>query len=254
MLKTSMVSEIPTLRGWRAEVGMLAPLPGMYREWDIVAPKGIKFSKAILGLPQNTPEDLKNMAKDIENEAKKLNVTFRCDVICLGCTSGSFIGGPNYDKEIIQKIESASGSPGLTTTTCVLGIFEDMNIKKMALVGPYKDNVLDAEVDFFRANGVETFYVRGLGLVQNSDYWEYHMDPYRCYPLVKDAAKAAPDADCIFVTCMMSSILGIADILEDEIGKPIISSPSATLYGILKKLRIPDPVLHYGGALKQPRC
>jgi maleate cis-trans isomerase len=53
---------------------------------------------------------------------------------------------------------------------------------------------------------------------------------------------------------MGSKILGIADILEKEIGMPIISSPSATLYGILKKLEISDPVYHYGEALRRPRC
>jgi maleate isomerase len=110
------------------------------------------------------------------------------------------------------------------------------------------------EVEFFKSHGIETLYVKGLDMVQNIDYWEYHMDPYRCYPLVKDAARAAPDADCVFVTCMMSSILGIADALEEEIGKPVISSPSACLYGILQKLKIPDPVYHYGKALRMPRC
>lgn len=253
MEKVQKMNVIPTIRGWRAEVGMLAPLPGMYREWDIVAPEGVKFSRTVLGLPQNTPEDLKNMSNEIEREAKKLNITFKCDLICLGCTSGSFIGGPNYDQEIIAKIEKASGSPGLTTTTSVLEIFKNLNVKKIALVGPYKDNVLDVEVDFFKQHGVETLYVKGLGMVDNMDYWELHMDPYRFYPLVKEAAISAPDADCIFVTCMMSSIMGIADVLEEEIRKPVISSLSATLYGILKKLRISDPVYYYGQALRMKR-
>jgi maleate cis-trans isomerase len=52
---------------------------------------------------------------------------------------------------------------------------------------------------------------------------------------------------------MASPLIGVADILEEEIGKPVISSPSATLYGILKKLGIPDFVHHYGMALRRPR-
>lgn len=240
-------------KGWRAEVGMLAPLPGMYREYDVVAPEGVNFSKAILGIERCTPEDLKQMADAIEAEAKKLNLCVKSDLICLGCTSGSFIGGPNYDKEIIKRIEIASGSPGTTTTTCVLELFKDMNIKKIALVGPYPEDVFDVEVKFFKEHGIESLYVQGLNCITMPQMWAYYTDPFVCYGLVKNAAKAAPNADCVFATCMMSWVLGIADKLEEEIGMPVISSPSATLYGILKKLRISDPVYHYGEALRRQR-
>ena len=70
---------------------------------------------------------------------------------------------------------------------------------------------------------------------------------------MREAAEAVPKADCVFVTCMMSPILAVVDTLEKEIGKPVISSCSATLYGILKKLGIPDQVPHYGQALMRAR-
>ena len=107
----------------------------------------------------------------------------------------------------------------------------------------------------YKSKGIDALYLKGtwLGLVEQTEYWDYMMDPYSCYKLIKDGAKAAPNADCVFVTCMVSPILGIVDTLEKEIGKPIISSSSATLYGTLKKLGIQDPVPHYGEALVRPR-
>jgi len=65
---------IKSLKGWRAEVGMLAPWGKMYREWEVVAPEGVRFSNALLGLTYTTPEGLKEMANQIEAEAKKLNI------------------------------------------------------------------------------------------------------------------------------------------------------------------------------------
>ena len=248
-------TQIKSLKGWRAEVGMLAPMGYMYREWEIVAPEGIRFSTALLGLTRTTPQGLKEMAKAIEVEAKKLNIGHKCDLICLGCTSGSFIGGPGYDQKLIDRIEKASGSPATTTTTCVLEVLKDMGIKKMALVGPYTDSVFDIEVKFFKSKGIDTIYMKGsgLGCVEQSEFFKYMMEPYSSYKLVKDGAKAVPDADCVFLSCMVSPTLGVVDILEKEIGKPVISSLSATLCGILKKLGIPDPVCHYGEALTKPR-
>jgi len=205
-----------SLRGWRAEVGMLAPLPGMYREWDVVAPEGVKFSTAIMGLGDVNPENLKIMAQAVESEAKKLNMSKKKDVICFGCTSGSFIGGPGYDQTIIERIEKASGSPATTTITSVLEILKDLGIKKVAMAGPYIEPILDIEVKFFKSHGIETLAVKGLGLLKTTEYWDYYMDPYQAYKVGKEAAKAAPDADCLFITCMMSSIIGIVDKLEER--------------------------------------
>ena len=245
--------QIRCLVGWRAEVGMLAPVAGMYREWEVVAPEGIRFSRALLGHTAHTAESLKGMFDAIETEVTKLNTAHKCDLICFGCTSGSFIGGPGYDQMVIEKIEKASGSPATTTSTCVLELFKDMGIKKIALVGPYPDWTNEDEVKFLASSHIETLYHKGLGLVSMTDYWDFGANPYSCYKLVKDGAKAAPNADCIFLTCMGSPLLGIVDTLEKEIGKPVISSLSATLYGILKKLEIPDAVCHYGEALKRAR-
>lgn len=253
MGETILMNQISSLKGWRAEVGVLAPLSWMYREWEEVAPEGIRFSTAVMGFEAHTEEVLKGLINAVEVEAKKLNQGRKCDLICFGCTAGSFIGGRGYDQTIIERIEKVSGSPATTTSTCVLEIFRDMGIKKIALVGPYPDSTFEAEVKFFKENGVETLYWKGLGLIEMADYWEFSMDPYSCCKLVKEGAKAAPNADCIFASCMISPILGVADYLEKEVGKPVISSLSATLYGILKKLGIPDPVYHYGEALTRPR-
>lgn len=242
-----------SLKGWRAEVGMLAPASWMYREYELVAPEGVKFSTAVLGTEGNTPEQLKEMAETIEVEAKKLNLGRKCDLICLGCTTGSLIGGPGYDQQLIERIEKASGSPATTTTTCVLEIFKDMNIKKVVLVAPYLKETLDIELKFFEHHGIKTLHSKTLGLGPISEYWDYGMDPDGIYKLVKEGGKMAAEADCVFASCMVTHIVGMVDILEEEIGKPIISSPSATLYGILKKLGIPDPVYHYGEALTRSR-
>lgn len=247
-------NHIRSLKGWRAEVGMLAPLSWMYREYEVVAPEGVRFSIASLGHEAHTTEALKELANAVEAEAKKLNQGRKCDLICFGCTSGGFIEGPNHPQMLIERIEKASGSPATTTITCVLEVFKDMGIKKIALVGPYPVSTFEEEVKFLKYNGIETLFWKGLGLVEMIEYWEFAMDPYSSYRLVKDGAKGAPNADCIFLTCMVSPLLGIGDILEQEIGKPVISSQSATLYGILKKLGIPDPVYHYGEALRRERC
>ena len=82
---------------------MLAPVSGMYREWEVIAPAGVRFSRALLGHESHTAEALKALADAVETEAKKLNQGHKCDLICFGCTSGSFIEGSGYDQILIER-------------------------------------------------------------------------------------------------------------------------------------------------------
>lgn len=250
-----MVEEVykQNLKGWRAEVGMLAPVTGMYREFDVLAPEGVRFSRAILGLKEVNPEALKEMANNIVSESKKLCIGHTPDLICLGCTSGSFIGGPGYDQKIVKMIEDATGVPATTTSTALLVAFQDLGIKKIAMCGPYLKEVFDAAIDFFKHYGIETLNLEYLGYHKSEEFWEYRHNPAPVYKLIKDSHKAAPEADCVFVSCMWSYILGIADTAEEEIGKPVITACNAVLYNILKMLKIDDPVYHYGQLLQRPR-
>ena len=106
------------LKGWRAEVGMLSPVSTMFREYEVVAPEGIRFSRALLGLKEVTPEALRKMAENIPSESEKLCIGHKPNLICLGCTSGSFVGGPGYDQTIIKKIEKATGGKHSRILAC----------------------------------------------------------------------------------------------------------------------------------------
>ncbi len=241
------------LKGWRAEVGLLAPVAGMFREFEVLAPEGVRFSRGILGMETPTPDAMKKMPESIASETRKLNLGHKMDLMALGCTAGSFIGGAGYDQKIIKIIEDASGVPATTTSTSVVVLLRDLGIKKIALVGPYMKELFDIEVDFFEAAGFDILTVQWLGYKTLEEYWMYRHNPYPVYQLIKDGHKAAPDADCIFVTCMFSSIMGVVDVAEQEVERPIISSCSSLMYNILKMLKIPDPIYHYGEALRRPR-
>jgi len=241
------------LKGWRAEVGMLAPVAAMYREFEEVAPEGVRFSRALLGLKEVTPAALRKMRENMVTEAEKLCIGNKPDLICLGCTSGSFIGGPGYDQKIIKEIEKATGVQTTTTSTSLLAAFKELGVKKIAMCGPYVKEVFDVAIAFFKHYGIKTLNLECLGYTKTEEYWDYRHNPYPVYKLIRDSHKAAPDADCVFVSCNWSRILGIVDTAEQEIGKPVVSSCNAVLYNILKMLKIPDPVDHYGMLLKRPR-
>lgn len=72
------------------------------------------------------------------------------DLIVFGCTSGSFIKGIGWDQECIKRIETASGSPGLTTSTAVMEALKALEAKTVAVLTPYPDATNEAERQFWK--------------------------------------------------------------------------------------------------------
>lgn len=232
--------------GWRARIGVLTP-PNytLLSEWQEVLPEGVAFVPALMPIGDATAKGLADLRNWAVSEAKKLS-DWMVDIILFGCTSGSFVGGVGYDEDITKEIVESVKIPATTTTTCVIEALQDLDVKKMALVGPYVEEVFELEVQFFNGHGIDIPYIKALGYSQVNDFVRLFEKPQLFYRTAKDAYWKVQDVDCIFITCMASPSLEIIDHLERETGKPVLSSCSASLYGTLKKLRIREPVEGYG--------
>ena len=126
--------------GWRARIGLISPMPGENIEhaFHIYAPEGVSFSSMKMPFPGPTPEGLAILTDQLESTAAKYKGQ-NLDLIVFGCTSGSFIKGIGWDQECIKRIEKASGSPGLTTSTAVMEALNALGAKSVAVLTPYPD-------------------------------------------------------------------------------------------------------------------
>jgi maleate isomerase len=239
-------------KGWRAKIGIITPGVDLtlMSEWGSRLPEGIFCFTTLMELMETTPQRLLQLKERAIAEARKLASSGMIDLVLFACTSGSFIGGAGYDEGIIRELEAATGIPSTTTTSCVLSAFTDLGVKKMVLVGPYIQEVLDIEIKFFEHHGIKTLYCKGLGYANIMQIAKTSEEPYIYYRLAKEAYRSAPEADAIFVTCMTSPIASMVNTLEQEIGKPVVSSCSGALYGVLKLLGIKDQVENYGQLFK----
>ena len=232
---------------WRARIGILNPNPNINLtcEWTNLLPDGVTHNEAVMGLSAVTSDMLVEMRKSAISEATKL-ADSNLDIILFACTSGSFVGGLGYDEAIIKELEEAVKIPATTSSTCVLTAMRDLKANKMALIGPYTKDLFDIEIKFYKDLGIDTLYSNNLNLYEINDIVEQHQKPYMYYQLAKEAYRAASDIDVIFITCMQSPALEIVNIIQQETGKPVISSCIASLYGVLKMLGIREQIKELG--------
>ena len=220
----------------RARIGVIAPLDDQVEyAFNKYAPAGVSFDSTRLSFPGPTPEGLIYLSDQLE-EAAKMYAKKPHDVVLFGCTSGSCIKGYGFDKECIERIERASGCPGLTTSTAVLEAFQALGLRKTVVMTPYPEATNQAEKKFLEDNGLEVTSITGVGFNRTGPY--SHASKQFLY---RNAKKLKTEgAEVFFLSCMGLATMELVQVLEEDLGMPVITSHQASLWACLRHSKIKD--------------
>ena len=237
--------------GWRARLGVIVPgsnftlEPELYR----MAPEGVSMHFARLSDTSciTTFEHYQEMIEETPRVALSLN---RTDAIALGCTTGSFYKGIANTKDVVKKIEAATGKPATTASTAVVQALKEMNIRKVSVATPYLEWINKKENRFLKENGFEVCCIEGLGIGKLGNLIA-DLAPEIAFKTAKKVDRK--DADGVFISCTSFRTIEILDSLENDLGKPVISSNQALMWMLLKMVNIREPVRGFGQLLERAR-
>jgi maleate isomerase len=218
----------------------------MEAEFYTMLPKSFTIHTARLKLKSVTLENLDEMESKVEEEALKL-VDADVDIIAYGCTSGSLFRGLGHDKMLEEKIEKATGKPAVVTAGAVIAALKALRIKKVSVATPYIDEINDLEEKFLRASGFKVVDLKGLQLTDNLKIGRISSRT-ACQLISKLKYE---EADGIFISCTNFPTINVIKKLENKIKKPVISSNTATLWAMLKKLNKSVTIKGYGKLLEK---
>jgi len=106
-----------------------------------MAPEGVTLHFTRIPPTEDTEEQLAAMINYVPSAANLL-AHARVNAIAFGCTSGSFIKGTGYDKQIIRIIQEKTGIPATTTTTAVLEALKILELRKISVCAPYSNSIM----------------------------------------------------------------------------------------------------------------
>ncbi len=229
----------------RARIGVIAPLDDKVEyAFNKYAPEGVAFNSPRLSFPGPTPEGLIYLADQLEGAAK-MYAKQHHDVVLFGCTSGSCIKGVGWDKECIRTIERACGWPGLTTSTAVLEAFQALGLNKTVVMTPYPDDTNEAERQFLEDNGIHVTSITGVGFNRMKTMGgDAQADKFFLY---RNAKKLKTEgAEVFFLSCMGLATMELVEILEEDLGIPVITSHQASLWACLRHCRVNEKISGLG--------
>lgn len=174
----------------------------------------------------------------VMREAAGLLATADVDVIAWNGTSGSWLGSA-HDRELVQEITDATGTPATTSTLAYLEAFKAFGTERIGLFTPYTRDVNLKVVDSYAREGIKTVDHRALGLSDNESFARVTDDEMR--PGSRELAAAAPDALVYLCTNLYGA--NIAAEIEESTGVPVLDSVAVTLWHALRLAGAPllDP-------------
>lgn len=230
--------------GWRGRIGLVSTAPGNSTEADFnrYRPEGVAVLTTRTPLAASTVESIRQMNGHMADAAAMLGKNCYADVIFLSSTAGSFVNGPKGDKAEAERLASLAGAPVLTSCGCLLRALQAVEAERISLVTPTSHKLHEAEKAYLEACAISVAGEANLDLSDPRDILA--VDPKEVYRLAKDADTAA--AQAVVISCSGLHLLEMIDILEQDLGKPVLTSNQFGLWGTLRALGVQEKICGLG--------
>ncbi len=171
------------------------------------------------------------------------------DVIAYCCTVSGALRGVEGDRAFCQDMAQRWGMPVTSTMLAAAEAMQHLGMRQVVVTSPYPDSHHEAERVYLKQTGIEAISMQGMGFEQG---WQFaRVKPEAILEFSLDAWDDS--ADGLFISCMNFDAMPVVQRLENRIGKPVVTSHSATLWRALALADIREPIHGYGRLLAQPR-
>jgi maleate isomerase len=234
--------------GWRARLGRINPSPETVgdEEWRRLCPDGVMVVSTRMYIDKVDPEGLTAMVTNVERAAKEL-ASARAGAILMAGTAGAFNGGAGFDVELARRIQQASGVQATTTMTAVLDALRTLGIGKLAVATSYIAPVDAALAEALEQEGLRVQAIEGMGVLRSIDMGD--LKPEATYAFAHRAFSRAGEVDGYFISCGNLRTLEVIRQLEQDFGKPVVTSNQAGMWKVLRMCGIEPPRASEGGRL-----
>jgi maleate cis-trans isomerase len=228
-------------------VGLLTPSSNTTQEPEFaeVLPRTVSLHTGRLSFTNIDADTMVRCIEELEQESRKL-ADADVGAIILAATAPSVTGGKGYDRELIKRMEDASGKPATTASTAFVEALACLGIRRIAIAAPWSEAMNKTVVSFMEANGFEVVNYGVMGLVRNTELGR--ADPETAYELGRRVDR--PDADAVILPGGNWPTMSIVERLERDIGKPVLTNNAVSIWAALRLLRSHHSIAGYGRLLR----
>lgn len=213
---------------------MLLPSGNTLAEPQIQAmlPDGISLHTTRLKLTGTAADQLMRMADEVEGAASLL-ADAAVALIVFHCTAVT-TWDPGLEVDIRQRIIAATGLPATSTAAALVAAFAALQARRVVLVSPYPEFINLREAAYLGTHGVDVIGQVGLDCQDAASMAAVEPEAWRRLVL----AHRREQADAYFISCTTVRSAEVIDSLEQELGKPVVTSNQAMAWHCARLLGV----------------
>lgn len=240
----------------KRKIGVLTPLPvidnGAYEFYRLVRDR-VMLVMIPVGLAEFTDKDVQRVFAPIDTYLDKL-MERRVDIVMQsGVPLPALIGVEAHDR-LIAHMAQYTGRPA---TSSILGVVEaakHLGIARIALANKWPDAMNATLGEFFSRANIAIEGVASKVLAPSQFQRMSGEDNIElAYALGRQALRDFPRADGLYIGGGAWLSQPVAEALEAEFGRPVITNISAMIRNLLIRLNCWTPIKGHGRLLEKPQ-
>lgn len=208
-------------------------------------PAGVSFTFHSSRAPMKTvsKDELTAMNRHMVRCASELNDA-RMDLIASACLVAIMCQGAGYHRETERSLRAVCNQSGVetqivTSAGSLIEASKALAAKKIAIITPYMKSLTDLVVRYIEEEGIEVLDAISLEIPDNLEVGT--RDPLALVEIVKQLSTQNADA-VVLSACVQMPSLAALDIVQRTFNIPVFSTAAATVFEILRALKLPTQV------------
>jgi maleate isomerase len=235
---------------WRGVVGCVKPTmrPGSLEELIRMLPEGIGIIPLHLGIKEGTTEEFKRSIAPYEPLIAEL-ASLGCDLIHPEGAPPFMVLGYKGECELLKKWERTHKVPVFSSGSNHIRALKALKAKRFVGATYFGGKINDLFAKYFVDAGFDVLGMEGISVPFDQIG---QLSSFEVYAHVKRAfLKHRKSAQAIYLLGSGWRVLPVIDMLEQDLGVPVIHPVPARCWEIQLRLSIRQPVKGYGRLLAE---
>lgn len=228
---------------------METEVPALLRAREAVAPERFTFHSSRMRMKRVTAEELATMDRDSDRCADELSDA-RMDVLAYACLVAIMASGHGYHRESARRLHertaaNGAAAPVVSSAGALITGLQAIGARSVAIVTPYLKPLTATVADYIEHEGIGVCSTLSLEISDNLAVGA--RDPLALVETAAGLDISAADA-VVLSACVQMPSLAAVEIVQQQLGLPVVTASICTVYAILQALDLPTDVPG-GGAL-----
>jgi maleate cis-trans isomerase len=154
------------------------------------------------------------------------------DLVIYGCTAAGFLGGPDGNARMVEKLRQRTGASVVSTAGAMIDALKSAGVSETAVVTPYLQPVNDGLLRYLESSGIavetlNSFFCKTtaeLGQITQAQVLDLALQT------------VTPRSRSLFVACSQLPTINVVAQLRARLGFPVWSSIQATAWASARTL------------------